>query len=72
VHAYILATCGASSEGRRWRGGRPILFPEQCWLAGVTAVVVIGSIVAFVLSLRHRSGARREGVRYPLFQVLTD
>jgi hypothetical protein len=31
---------------------RPILFPEQYWLAAVTAVVVIGSIVALVLSLR--------------------
>ena len=30
---------------------RPILFPEQYWLAGVTAVVVIGAIVALVLSL---------------------
>jgi len=31
---------------------RPILFPEQYWLAAVTALVVIGSIVALVLSLR--------------------
>jgi len=31
---------------------RPILFPEQYWLAAVTAVVVIGSIVALALSLR--------------------
>jgi hypothetical protein len=31
---------------------RPILCPEQYWLAAVTAVVVIGSIVALVLSLR--------------------
>jgi hypothetical protein len=31
---------------------RPILFPEQYWLAAVTAFVVIGSIVALVLSLR--------------------
>jgi hypothetical protein len=31
---------------------RPILFPEQYWLAAVTAIVVIGSIVALVLSLR--------------------
>ena len=31
---------------------RPILFPEQYWLAAVTAVAVIGSIVALVLSLR--------------------
>ena len=31
---------------------RPILFPEHYWLAAVTALVVIGSIVAFVLSLR--------------------
>jgi hypothetical protein len=31
---------------------RPILFPEQHWLAAVTAVVVVGSIVALVLSLR--------------------
>jgi hypothetical protein len=31
---------------------RPILFPEQYWLAAVTAVVVVGSIVALVLSLR--------------------
>jgi len=30
----------------------PILFPEQYWLAAVTALVVIGSIVALVLSLR--------------------
>ena len=31
---------------------RPILFPEQYWLAALTAVVVIGSIVALALSLR--------------------
>jgi hypothetical protein len=31
---------------------RPILFPEQYWLAAVTAVVAIGSIVAVVLSVR--------------------
>jgi hypothetical protein len=31
---------------------RPILFPEQYWLAAVTAIVAIGSIVAVVLSLR--------------------
>jgi hypothetical protein len=31
---------------------RPILFPEQYWLAAVTALVAIGSIVALVLSLR--------------------
>jgi hypothetical protein len=31
---------------------RPILFPEQYWLAAVTAVVPIGSIVAVVLSVR--------------------
>jgi hypothetical protein len=31
---------------------RPILFPEQYWLAAITALVAIGSIVALVLSLR--------------------
>ena len=31
---------------------RPNLFPEQYWLAAVTALVVICSIIALVLSLR--------------------
>ena len=31
---------------------RPILFPEQYWLAALTAVVLIGSIVAVILALR--------------------
>ena len=31
---------------------RPILFPEQYWLAAFTAVVLIGSIVAVILALR--------------------
>jgi hypothetical protein len=28
---------------------RPILFPEQYWLAAVTAIVLIGSIVFLVV-----------------------
>jgi hypothetical protein len=31
---------------------RPILFPEQYWLAAFTAVVLIGSIVIVILALR--------------------
>jgi hypothetical protein len=31
---------------------RPILFPEQYWLAGLTALVLIGSIVAVLLLVR--------------------
>jgi hypothetical protein len=31
---------------------RPILFPEQYWLAALTAVVLIASIVAVILALR--------------------
>jgi hypothetical protein len=31
---------------------RPILFPEQYWLAALTALVLIGSIVAVVLVLK--------------------
>jgi hypothetical protein len=31
---------------------RPILFPEQYWLAAITALVLIGSIVAVILALR--------------------
>jgi hypothetical protein len=31
---------------------RPILFPEQYWLAALTALVLIGSIVAVVLALK--------------------
>ena len=31
---------------------RPILFPEHYWLAALTAVVLIGSIVAVILALR--------------------
>jgi hypothetical protein len=31
---------------------RPILFPEQYWLAALTAIVLIGSIVAVLLFVR--------------------
>jgi hypothetical protein len=31
---------------------RPILFPEQYWLAALTAVVLIASIVIVILVLR--------------------
>jgi hypothetical protein len=31
---------------------RPILFPDQYWLAAITALVLIGSIVAVILALR--------------------
>jgi hypothetical protein len=31
---------------------RPLLFPEQYWLAAITALVLIGSIVFVVLVLR--------------------
>jgi hypothetical protein len=31
---------------------RPILFPEQYWLAALTAVVLVGSIVIVILALR--------------------
>jgi hypothetical protein len=31
---------------------RPVLFPDQYWLAAITALVLIGSIVAVVLALR--------------------
>jgi hypothetical protein len=31
---------------------RPILFPEQYWLAALTAIVLIGSIVVVVIVLR--------------------
>jgi hypothetical protein len=31
---------------------RPILFPEQYWLAALTAIVLIGSIVAVIVFVR--------------------
>jgi hypothetical protein len=31
---------------------RPILFPEQYWLAALTAIVLIGSIVAVILLVK--------------------
>jgi len=31
---------------------RPILFPEQYWLAALTALVLIGSIVAVLLAIK--------------------
>jgi hypothetical protein len=31
---------------------RPVLFPDQYWLAAITAFVLIGSIVAVILALR--------------------
>ena len=33
---------------------RPVLFPEQYFLAGVTVFVLIGSIAAFVVVLSYR------------------
>jgi hypothetical protein len=31
---------------------RPVLFREQYWLAAITALVLIGSIIAVILALR--------------------
>ena len=31
---------------------RPVLFPEQYWLAAITALVLVGSIVLVILALR--------------------
>jgi hypothetical protein len=31
---------------------RPVLFLDQYWLAAITALVLIGSIVAVILALR--------------------
>ncbi|MFL5836654.1 MAG: hypothetical protein ACJ76K_08745, partial [Solirubrobacteraceae bacterium] len=47
VHAYILATCGASSGGGRWRAPTDPVFGAVLVGAG-HRVVAIGSIVAVV------------------------
>jgi hypothetical protein len=36
-------------RGKTMAPRRPVLFPEQYWLAAVTAIVLIGSIVVLLV-----------------------